>query len=111
MPLQQDLIDKLRDHLEWKPTDSMTPRQTTRYLAMALCGEAGELANVVKKEWRGDVITTTGIREWKASLRSEVADVLNYIHMICIAEGINPEEAMWTKLIEAEEKKRIREGG
>jgi len=25
-----------------------------RFLSLALCGEAGELANVVKKEWRGD---------------------------------------------------------
>ena len=39
---------------------------------MAICGEAGELANLVKKSWRGDEVDGNQIRD-------EIADIRIYI--------------------------------
>jgi hypothetical protein len=51
-PLPKLLSDELRAHLElhldWGPEGD----DRLRFLALALAGEAGELANFVKKEWR-----------------------------------------------------------
>ena len=43
-----------------------------RFLSLALCGEVGELANLIKKEWRGDVVDQDAIYK-------EMADAFNYL--------------------------------
>jgi NTP pyrophosphatase (non-canonical NTP hydrolase) len=42
-----------------------------RFLALALCGESGELANVVKKQWRDG-------KDRTKKARAELCDVLAY---------------------------------
>ncbi len=44
-----------------------------RFLALALAGEAGELANVVKKDWRG-----SDIEYFSEEVLDELADIFIY---------------------------------
>lgn len=60
-----------------------------RFLALALCGEAGELANIIKKQWRGDVLSLGG------DAHDEVADVLAYVMMLAHQLGMDPESLLW----------------
>ena len=53
-----------------------------RFLALALCGEAGELANLVKKEWRGDIDPKYGEK-----VRDELGDVYAYLILNAMAHG------------------------
>lgn len=54
-----------------------------RFLSLALCGEAGELANIVKKEWRGD-------GQLGQAALDEVADVITYAMILYSALGGDP---------------------
>ena len=47
--------------------------------ALALCGEAGELANIIKKVLRGD----RTLEEARADILKEVADVICYADLLC----------------------------
>jgi NTP pyrophosphatase (non-canonical NTP hydrolase) len=46
-----------------------------RFLALGLCGEVGELANMIKKRWRDGVDLTEEIRD-------EIADIRVYLELI-----------------------------
>ena len=46
-----------------------------RFLALALCGEVGELANMIKKRWRDNANLTEEIRD-------EIADIRIYLELI-----------------------------
>jgi hypothetical protein len=37
--------------------------EITHFLALAIAGEAGELANLVKKKWQGDAVDQQRLRE------------------------------------------------
>lgn len=50
------------------------------FLSLALCGEAGELANIVKKHWRGD-------GQLGAAALDEVADIVTYAAILYCALG------------------------
>lgn len=67
-----------------------------RFLVLALCGEAGELANLVKKDWRGDDGDRT------AAIIEELADIGNYAFMIARHLGVDLETEMVKKLEEVE---------
>lgn len=56
-----------------------------RFLALALCGEAGELANLIKKRWRDGADLTEEIRD-------EIADVRVYLELIAKCFGIEGEK-------------------
>jgi NTP pyrophosphatase (non-canonical NTP hydrolase) len=56
-----------------------------RFLALALCGEAGELANMIKKRWRDGVDLTDEIRE-------EIADVRVYLELLAKCFDIEGEK-------------------
>lgn len=66
------------DHMavcpDWEPPD---PRGT--FIAMAISGEAGELENLFKKEWR-DGVDATGVR--RAKMVDELGDVVAYAMML-----------------------------
>src|ERR1035437_2019144 len=65
-----------------------------RFLALALCGEAGELANMIKKRWRDGVDLTPGIRE-------EIVDIRVYLELIAKCfdiEGDKLDTAVQAKL-------------
>src|SRR5216684_7401821 len=55
--------------------------QDERFLALALCGEAGELANYIKKRWRDGADLTEEIRD-------EIADIRVYLELLAKCFGI-----------------------
>jgi NTP pyrophosphatase (non-canonical NTP hydrolase) len=46
-----------------------TDAEVLNFLALAICGEAGELANLIKKIWRGDEVDSGEIRDEMADIR------------------------------------------
>ena len=70
----------------------------TRFLALALCGEAGELANLIKKGWRGYV------GDFKPAIQKELADVRIYLHLLATALQVDLDEAVNEKLPEIRNK-------
>ena len=46
-----------------------------RFLALALCGEAGELANMIKKRWRDGV-------DLSEEIKDEIADIRVYLELM-----------------------------
>jgi NTP pyrophosphatase (non-canonical NTP hydrolase) len=56
-----------------------------RFLALALCGEAGELANMIKKRWRDDAHLVDEIRD-------EIADIRVYLELLAKCFGIEGEK-------------------
>lgn len=75
------------------------PLQTPKNLAMALTGEAGELA--AELQWLGSAESTTAVRE-DAQLRQrvamEMADVLIYLSRLADVTGIDLIAAAHEKL-------------
>lgn len=70
------LHEKMTGHLF--PAYSNTDE---RFLALALCGEAGELANMIKKRWRDGV-------DLSAEIREELADIRVYLELLAKCFGI-----------------------
>lgn len=56
-----------------------------RFLALALCGEVGELANMVKKRWRDGADLSEEIKE-------EIADIRIYLELLAKRFGIEGEK-------------------
>lgn len=77
---ERALRDYIRSHSKWGPKKV---EERLRFFALAICGEAGELANFVKKEWRG-VLKGKDPKArlvWKGKCVSEAADVGAYTMM------------------------------
>ncbi|MDE2471858.1 MAG: hypothetical protein KGL35_24820 [Bradyrhizobium sp.] len=75
-----------------------------RFLALALCGEAGELANMIKKRWRDGADLTDEIRE-------EICDIRVYLELLAKCfdiEGIKLDQHVQQKLLKVVEKHRAR---
>jgi NTP pyrophosphatase (non-canonical NTP hydrolase) len=65
-----------------------------RFLALALCGEAGELANMIKKRWRDQA-------DLAEEIRDEIADIRIYLELLarCFAiEGEKLDQRVESKL-------------
>lgn len=73
----------------WGPEDM-------RHLVLALCGETGELANLVKKEWRGDFT----MEALKVRAREELADVRIYLELVAASLEVDVDLACREKLPE-----------
>lgn len=69
------------NHAEYSTMD--TAEADIQFLALALCGEAGELANFVKKEWRDG-------KDYRFEQQLEVADVCLYAFMLADKLGLTP---------------------
>lgn len=69
----------VRIHMQ-NPFSKKTPWNTEsrRFLTLAFCGEAGELANKIKKEWRGDKLDYVGVCK-------EISDCFIYLSLIAFA--------------------------
>lgn len=72
-----------RNHLKYSATGSQ--EGDIRFFGLGLAGEAGEVANFIKKRWRdGDAHVD--------KIRAELADVLAYTMMLAHALGMTPAE-------------------
>lgn len=77
-----------------------------RFLALALAGEAGEIANLIKKEWRGDFtgynpqLAATDQELFQEMLRGELADVRIYLELLAAAYSIDLDAACAEKIPE-----------
>lgn len=78
------------------------PERPSEFFALELCGEAGELANLEKKRWKGKTIA-------HEALSDEAADVLIALVNYANARGINLGEAVRNKLLRIEEKRKTLE--
>src|ERR1700732_1634385 len=65
-----------------------------RFLSLALCGEVGELANFVKKQWRGE------LKDFQPDIEKEIADIQIYLILLAKSYGIDLEQAIQNKLPE-----------
>ncbi len=75
----------------------MDEAEIVNFLALALCGEAGELANLIKKMWRGDSISPEKIRH-------EIADIRIYLDHLADHLGVNIDDACEEKLAIVQER-------
>lgn len=75
-----------------------------RFLALALCGEAGELANMVKKRWRDGA-------DLSEEIKDEIADIRVYLELLakCFGiEGTKLDERVQVKLAKVVKKHKAR---
>lgn len=75
-----ELHEKMTAHLF--PTYSNIDE---RFLALALCGEAGELANLIKKRWRDDAVLVEEVKD-------EIADIRVYLELLAKCFDIEGEK-------------------
>jgi NTP pyrophosphatase (non-canonical NTP hydrolase) len=73
------------DSQRWFPATS----QNVAFMTLALCGEAGELANLIKKVERG----SSTVEESIEAVHSEIVDVLIYVANLANATGLDLEQA------------------
>lgn len=73
--------------------------EDTRFLMLALSGEVGELANLIKKEWRGD-FGLSGLEVWKKNVREELADIRIYLELLSRSLCVDLDGACESKLPE-----------
>jgi NTP pyrophosphatase (non-canonical NTP hydrolase) len=65
--------------------------EVINFLALAICGEVGELANLIKKQWRGDEVDLDEIRD-------EIADIRIYLEHLARHLRVDIDRACEEKL-------------
>jgi NTP pyrophosphatase (non-canonical NTP hydrolase) len=68
-----------------------------RFLTLALAGEVGELANLIKKRWRGDEVPDSAIA-------SELSDIRIYLELVALYQSVDWRSLCHAKLDEVEER-------
>ena len=94
-----DDFEALRDRLrEFAAARDWEQFHTPRNLALALCGEAGELA--AELQWVPDAASTDHLADQaaRARLADEAADVLIYLVRFADVCGIDLESAAYAKI-------------
>ncbi len=79
------------------------PDREPRFFALELCGEAGELANLEKKEWKG---TAAGDADYAEEAADVLIAVLNYAN----ERGIDLARAVSEKMAEID-RRRLKDSG
>jgi len=78
---------------EWSEKTAIYPKdENLTYVALGLAGEAGEVANVVKKMIRDD--NGVLLQEKRDKLVAEMGDVIWYMARMCAEIGTTLEEVM-----------------
>jgi len=95
--------EMIREHMEVCP-DFPPPDSRGTFLALAVCGEAGELANLFKKEWRDGPSS-----EREAKKMKEAADVRAYLLMLERHMGWNLDEEVEKVLVAFEQRPEYQE--
>ena len=75
------------------------PEREPRFFALELCGEAGELANLEKKEWKGSAAPSG------AEYADEAADVLIAVLNYANERGIDLAQAVREKMAEIDRRR------
>ena len=83
-----DLDAYMRDRQKTLPRG----KKKLEFLALAIAGEAGEIANVAKKQWRDG-------KDRSPKMRAELPDLLAYAFMFGKALGQTPEESLKRVLV------------
>lgn len=73
-------------------------KRPPEFFCLELCGEAGELANLEKKKWKGKDID-------QAKIDDEAADVFIALANYCNARGVNLGQSVKNKLARIEDKR------
>ena len=94
--MQRQFDQDHESRFQWAAPLSADDSQPLTHGVLALAGEVGELANIVKKYERGDF----GYDELMELLPGEVADVFIYLVKIAYQSGIDLEDAFRQKLLE-----------
>jgi NTP pyrophosphatase (non-canonical NTP hydrolase) len=81
----------------WEPYSA----EDLRFSTLALAGEVGEFANLVKKGWRGDDLAELADpRVWAG----ELADIRIYLELVALCCGVDLERACAAKIGELYER-------
>lgn len=83
-------------HALWCPKG----KNRVRFLTLALAGEIGELANLIKKEWRGDKKARGPA--WRRKVDDEIADIYIYTGILARVLGRNVHRDALRKTLEVE---------
>ena len=94
MQLQDDFDREHCGWFEWSASVTEESLGVLAFLLVAVSGEVGELANVVKRVLRGD----ESLAAAQPQIEDEVADVFIYLLKLCNQMDINLERAFMTKL-------------
>jgi hypothetical protein len=75
-------VNKFLWNIHTALTKNIKPKtiEDQRFLTLALCGEVGELANLAKKQWRGD-----NDPEFDSKFRDELGDIYAYLILFGMA--------------------------
>lgn len=85
-PTMQDVwLQARQNHALYSATGSV--EQDIRFFGLGLAGEAGEVANFIKKRWRDGILH-------EADLKAECADVFAYNIMLADALGMTPDDLL-----------------
>lgn len=93
----------IREIFVKKRGDKLGTDSDRRYLALALGGEVGEMQNLVKKEWRGD-LKKAQKQEIHHKIAMELADIRIYLEHLANAYGVDLDEACEAKTEELKQR-------
>jgi NTP pyrophosphatase (non-canonical NTP hydrolase) len=74
--------------------------RSSEFFCLELCGEAGELANIEKKVWKGKDIPFEKFED-------EAADVLIALMNYCNAKNIDLSKSLMNKLVKIEKRRKL----
>ena len=104
-------VPNLSQYVDWTETTAIYSRPKFKmaggmvekmYAALGMAGEAGEVANLVKKIYR-DGLT---LQQYGDKLLLELGDVLWYWARLCCEFGINPNAVILANIEKLEDRKK-----